>query len=71
MEFRSFLPASFQNLLSDQVDRIRRLKRGGDQQFVQLDVEEAEERRLEPAEIDEEIHALRDALIASEGRLSP
>ena len=50
-KFRSFLLASFQNHLSDQGDRARRLKRGGDKEFVQLDAEEAEERyRLEPVE---------------------
>jgi len=50
-KFRSFLLASFQNHLSDEVDRSRRLKRGGDKEFVQLDAEEAEERyRLEPVE---------------------
>ena len=50
-KFRSFLLASFQNHLSDQVDRARRLKRGGDKEFIELDAEEAEERyRLEPAE---------------------
>ena len=43
-KFRSFLLASFQNHLSDQVDRARRLKRGGDKEFVELDAEEAEER---------------------------
>ena len=43
--------ASFQNHLSDQFDRARRLKRGGDKEFVELDAEEAEERyRLEPIE---------------------
>jgi DNA-directed RNA polymerase specialized sigma24 family protein len=46
-KFRSFLLASFQNHLSDAVDRARRLKRGGDKEFAQL----AEERyRLEPVE---------------------
>jgi RNA polymerase sigma factor (sigma-70 family) len=50
-KFRSFLMASFQNHLSDVADRARRLKRGGDKVFLQLDAEEAEERyRLEPAE---------------------
>src|SRR6476660_4350083 len=50
-KFRSFLLASFQNHLSDQVDRARRLKRGGGKEFVQLDAAEAEERyRLEPVE---------------------
>jgi RNA polymerase sigma-70 factor (ECF subfamily) len=50
-KFQSFLLASFQNHLSDQVDLARRLKRGGDKEFVGLDAEEAEERyRLEPVE---------------------
>ena len=50
-KFRSFLLASFQNHLSDVRDLARRLKRGGDKEFVQLDAEEAEERyRLEPVE---------------------
>jgi len=50
-KFRSFLLASFQNHLSDVGDRARRLKRGGDKEFVQLDAEEAEERyRLEPVD---------------------
>jgi RNA polymerase sigma factor (sigma-70 family) len=48
-KFRSFLPGSFRNHISDAGDRARRLKRGGDKEFVQLDAEEAEERfRLEP-----------------------
>ena len=50
-KFRSFLLASFQNHLSDAVDRARRLKRGGGKEFVHLDAEEAEERyRREPVE---------------------
>jgi RNA polymerase sigma factor (sigma-70 family) len=50
-KFRSFLLASFQNYLSDQAHRARRLKRGGRKEFVQLDQEEAEQRyRLEPGE---------------------
>jgi RNA polymerase sigma factor (sigma-70 family) len=50
-KFRSFLLASFQNHLSDAVDRARRLKRGGDKEFIHLDAEDAEERyRLEPVE---------------------
>ena len=50
-KFRSFLLASFQNHLSDAVDRTHRLKRGGDKKFVQLDAEDAEERyRGEPVE---------------------
>jgi RNA polymerase sigma factor (sigma-70 family) len=47
-KFRSFLLASFRNHLSDAADRARRLKRGGDKVFVQLDAEDAEKRyRLE------------------------
>ncbi len=50
-KFRSFLLASFQNHLSDALDRAHRLKRGGGKEFVHLDAEEAEERyRLEPVE---------------------
>ena len=50
-KFRSFLLASFQNHLSDQLDRARRLKRGGGKEFVWLDAEAAEQRfRLEPVE---------------------
>src|SRR5277367_2817896 len=50
-KFRSFLLASFQNHLSDAADRARRLKRGGDKVFVQLDAEDAEKRyRLEPVD---------------------
>ena len=41
--------ASFQNHLSDAGDHARRLKRGGDKEFVYLDAEDAEKRyRLEP-----------------------
>jgi RNA polymerase sigma-70 factor (ECF subfamily) len=43
-KFRSFLLASFQNHLSDQLKHARRLKRGGDKVFVELDAEEAEQR---------------------------
>ena len=48
-KFRSFLLASFQNFLSDEADRARCLKRGGNREFVFLDAEDAENRyRLEP-----------------------
>src|SRR5260370_38500267 len=51
-KFLSFLLASFQNHLSDVVDRACRHKRGGDKEFVHLDAEAAEERyRLEPVEL--------------------
>jgi hypothetical protein len=50
-KFRSFLLASFQNHLSDAADRARRLKRGGDKNFVNLDAEDAEKRyQLEPVD---------------------
>ena len=43
-KFRSFLLASFQNHISDELGRVGRLKRGGDKEFVHLEAEEAEER---------------------------
>jgi RNA polymerase sigma factor (sigma-70 family) len=50
-KFRSFLLASFQNYLSVEARRDRRLKRGGDYEFVSLDLESAESRyRLEPVD---------------------
>jgi RNA polymerase sigma factor (sigma-70 family) len=50
-KFRSFLLASFQNYLVSESDRARSLKRGGAQEFVFLDAENAESRyRLEPFE---------------------
>jgi hypothetical protein len=50
-KFRSFLLASLQNYLSDEFGRARCHKRGGNEEFVHLDAEGAEERyRLEPAE---------------------
>ena len=48
-KFRSFLVASLQNYLSDEADRARCLKRGGNIEFVPLDVMSAEDRyRLAP-----------------------
>jgi RNA polymerase sigma factor (sigma-70 family) len=50
-KFRSFLLASFQNYLSVEARAARSLKRGGQQRFVHLDAESAENRyRLEPAD---------------------
>jgi hypothetical protein len=50
-KFRSFLQACFQNYLSVQAQRAPRLKRGGNCQFVSLDLETAENRyRLEAAD---------------------
>jgi RNA polymerase sigma factor (sigma-70 family) len=43
-KFRSFLLASFQNHISDELDRVGRLKRGGDKEFVHIEAGEAEER---------------------------
>ena len=49
--FRSFLLASFQNYLANELQRARSLKRGGSNQFISLDWEEGETRyRLEPAD---------------------
>jgi RNA polymerase sigma factor (sigma-70 family) len=43
-KFRSFLVASLQNYLSDQTDKARCLKRGGNIEFVPLDMKSAEDR---------------------------
>jgi RNA polymerase sigma factor (sigma-70 family) len=43
-KFRSFLLASFQHFLSDEADRARSLKRGGNREFVFLDAEDSEGR---------------------------
>ena len=82
-KFRSFLLASIQNYLSKETDRARCLKRGGRAEFVPLKMlihrlrkryttllrAEVARTVSDPGEIDEEINALCDALIASEGRL--
>ena len=48
-KFRSFLLASLQNYLSDEADSARCLKRGGNLEFVPLDMRSAEDRyRLAP-----------------------
>ena len=50
-KFRSFLLASLQNYLANEANRARRLKRGGQVEFVPLDAEAVEQRyRLEPAD---------------------
>ena len=51
-KFRSFLLASLKNFLSNEAQRARCLKRGGQIQFVQVDFQEAEDRygHEEPAE---------------------
>lgn len=51
-KFRSFLLASLQNFLSNEAQKARCLKRGGQVQFVYLDLERAEDRygKEEPAE---------------------
>jgi RNA polymerase sigma factor (sigma-70 family) len=43
-KFRSFLLASLKNYLSDEFDRERSIKRGGEIEFVTLDFEDGEER---------------------------
>ena len=50
-KFRSFLLASLQSYLFDELDRAYCHKRGGIEEFIHLDAEDAEERyRLEPVE---------------------
>jgi RNA polymerase sigma factor (sigma-70 family) len=51
-KFRSFLLASLKNFLSNEAQRARCLKRGGQIQFVHVDFQEAEDRygQEEPAE---------------------
>jgi RNA polymerase sigma factor (sigma-70 family) len=50
-KFRSFLLASFQNFILNEASRARCLKRGGNQEFVFLDAEDAETRyRQEPSD---------------------
>ena len=50
-KFRSFLLGSLQNYLSTETDRARCLKRGGKVEFVNLDVQDAEDRyRWEPVD---------------------
>jgi len=50
-KFRSFLLASLQNYLSDQADSARCLKRGGNIEFLPLDMKSAED-RYRPAPLD-------------------
>ena len=82
-KFRSFLLASIKNYLSDAFQREKSIKRGGRIEFVPLDLPGAEERYSEilreevartvtnSEEVDEEIHSLCEALIATEGQLGP
>jgi RNA polymerase sigma factor (sigma-70 family) len=50
-KFRSFLIACFQNYIADAADWSRRVKRGGGEELVQLDAQDAEQRyRREPVE---------------------
>jgi DNA-directed RNA polymerase specialized sigma24 family protein len=50
-KFRSFLLATFQHYISGELDRARRLKRGGGCEFVSLDFQSAEGRyKQEPAD---------------------
>jgi RNA polymerase sigma factor (sigma-70 family) len=52
-KFRSFLLASLQNFISNEAQKARCLKRGGQVQFVYVDIKDAEERygQEEPAEV--------------------
>jgi len=51
-KFRSFLLSSLQHYISDQWDRARALKRGGDIRFVPFDFESGEEKyQAEPADL--------------------
>jgi DNA-directed RNA polymerase specialized sigma24 family protein len=51
VKFRSFLLASPRNYLSSEAARARSLKRGGETEFVHLEVQNAEDRyRLEPVD---------------------
>jgi len=51
-KFRSFLAASLQNYLSDEADRARRIKRGGNIVIEPLDTKSAEDRyQQEPIEV--------------------
>jgi hypothetical protein len=68
-----FLLASFQNYLSPDAYRARSLKRGGNREFVSLDLEDAESRyRLEPAEYlsAEKIFDARWALTLLDGAMA-
>jgi RNA polymerase sigma-70 factor (ECF subfamily) len=50
--FRSFLLTAFNHFATDAHDRATRQKRGGGQEFISLDAQEAEERyHLEPADV--------------------
>ena len=62
-KFRSFLLGSLNHFLANEWDKRCALKRGGGQVLASLDEQDAEERYLhEPAEVDEEIRALFQAL---------
>lgn len=72
-KFRSFLLGSLQNYLSTQADRARCLKRGGNVEFVPLEIQGAEDRyRFEPADqlSAEKIFEARWALILLEHSLT-
>jgi RNA polymerase sigma-70 factor (ECF subfamily) len=72
-KFRSFLLASMRHFLSDQRDRARTAKRGGGQEVLSLDAQEAEERyHLEPVDrLDaERIYERRWAMTLLEQALS-
>ena len=71
-KFRSFLLGSLQNYLSTEADRARCLKRGGQVEFLPLEIQSAEDRyRFEPADqlSAEKIFEARWALILLEHAL--
>jgi hypothetical protein len=77
-KFPPLLIASFRNHPSDRVDQTRGLgaedieeRYGLRKRYTARLREEIGSAGSDPAEIDEQIHALREALIASEGHLSP
>ena len=68
-KFRSFLLGSLQNYLSTEADRTRCLKRGGEVEFVPLEMQAAEDRYLlEPVDLlsAEKIFEARWALVLLE-----
>lgn len=72
-KFRSFLLTALKNFLADEHDRRQAQKRGGGQQIVSFDSEEAEQRyRLEPAttETPETLFERRWAITLTEGALA-
>ncbi len=65
-KFRSFLLAGINNLLCDERDKARRLKRGGGQKVISFDGEAAEARyRLQPADMMTPEHIFERSWVAT------